>query len=236
MKTILFIAVLLGLSPVAMAQKPLKSFREGNKLYQDKKYEEAGISYMKGLEADSMDARGLYNMANTIYKLGEYEQSAEAYNKLLSTEQFSKQLSKSQKADAFHNLGNASIQKEDYENGIKAYKEALKLKPNDAATKYNLAYALQKMQQQQQQNQQNQDQNQDKKDQKDQQKQQQQQPKDQQQNKDQKQQQQPQQPQDKIKKSDAERMLNAMDKQEKNTLEKKKKIKVEQRVRTDKDW
>jgi hypothetical protein len=41
---------------------------------------------------------------------------------------------------------------------------------------------------------------------------------------------------DKIKQSDAERMLNAIDNQEKNTLEKKKKIKVEQRGRAEKDW
>ncbi|MDR1951826.1 MAG: tetratricopeptide repeat protein [Bacteroidales bacterium] len=236
MRTILNIAILLSFSAVAVAQSPLRNFREGNRFFQDGNFNAAEILYRKGLEADSNDIRGRYNLANTLYKQSEYDKSAEMYNQLLG----SKNLSKNQKANAYHNLGNSFVQKEDYENGIKAYKESLKLNPNDNDTKYNLAYALQKMQQEQQQQQQDQNQQND-------QKQDQQQQQQQNQNQDQNQQQQQQQnsnergPQqgsqpDQMKKSDAERMLNAMDRQERNTLDKKKKINVQQRGRAEKDW
>jgi len=243
MRTLLNIAILLSFSTIAFAQKPLSNFREGNNLYKTNQYNAAEILYRKGLEADSTDIRGRYNLANALYKQGEYEKSAEMYNRLLED----RKLNNAQKANVYHNLGNALLQTEELENSIKAYKEALKLKPNDADTKYNLAYALQKMQQQQQQQQQ-----QDQKNDKNQQQQKQQQQQQQQQNQDKNQQQQQQQQQqnkdeqkkqekqgahpDKMKKNDAERMLNAVDRQERNTLDKKKKIKVEQRGKAEKDW
>ncbi|MCL2683316.1 MAG: tetratricopeptide repeat protein [Bacteroidales bacterium] len=233
MRTILNIAILLSLSTTVFAQNPLRNFREGNRQFQDGNYNAAEILYRRGLEADSNDIRGRYNLANALYKQGEYEKSAELYNQLLND----KRLNKKQKTNVFHNLGNTSVRTENYQDAVNAYKEAMKLNPHDD-TRYNLAYALQRMQQQQQEQQeqdQKNDQNQQQKNQQDQQSQQnqnQQQQQQQQQNQDRNQGERP----DQMKKSDAERMLNAMDRQERNTLDKKKKIKVEQRGRAEKDW
>jgi tetratricopeptide (TPR) repeat protein len=155
MRTILNIAILLSFSTVVFAQNPLRYFREGNRLYQDKKYEEAGNLYYKGFLADSTDIRAAYNMSNIIYKLGEHKAANEAYNLLLTDKNFNRKLSNTQKADVYHNLGNTYVRTEDYENAINAYKESLKLNPNDNDTRYNLAYALQKKRQQEQQQQDN---------------------------------------------------------------------------------
>jgi len=227
MRAILNIAILLSFSTIAMAQNPLRNFRDGNKQFHDGNYNAAEILFRRGLEADSTDIRGRYNLANALYKQGEYEKSAEMYNQLLHD----RRLSKSQKSNVFHNLGNASVRTENFEDAINAYKEALKLKPHDD-TRYNLAYAMQRLQQQQQQQQSQCQQNQCQKNQDQQQQQQQQQQQNRQNQNNQNQSQQP----DQMRQSDAERMLNAMDRQERNTLEKKKRNQVQQRRRTERDW
>ncbi|MDE7149687.1 MAG: tetratricopeptide repeat protein [Bacteroidales bacterium] len=165
-------------------------------------------------------------------------------------------LTRKERAHAAHNLGNAYMQTEAYAEAVDAYKQALRQRPEDADSKYNLAYA-QKLLQQQQQQQQNGD-NQDKQNQN-----QDQQPQNQdQQDKDQDQQsrqnqqdnQQPddasQQPQehpdtqqgresqeDRRKKSDAEKILQALENQEKKTLDKVKKKEMPVRKKNpEKDW
>ena len=232
MKTILNIAILLSFSVVSFAQNPLKNFRDGNRQFRDGNFNTAEILFRRGLEADSTDVRGRFNLANSLYRQGEYEQSAEILEQLLGDNR----LSKNQKAGVFHNLGNSHVRTENYENAIKAYKEAMKISPNDD-TRYNLTYALQRLQQQQQQdqNQDNQDQNQQQQQQQQQQSQQNQQQRQNQDNNDQRNQRQPSQP-NQLQQGDAERMLNAMDRQERNTLDRRKQQNVQQRTRAEKDW
>jgi len=241
MRTILNIAILLSFSTVVFSQNSLKSFRDGNRQFHDGNYNASEILYRRGLQADSTDTRGRFNLSNALYKQGESEKSAELYEQLLHD----RRLNNKQKSQIHHNLGNSFVRTEKYEDAVNAYKEAMKLNPNDD-TRYNLAYALQRLQQQQQQqnqNQQNQDQNNDQN-----QKQQQQQQQNQDQNNNQQQQRRQNQGNDEqsrqgqgsqphqLRQSDAERMLNAMDRQERNTLDKRKQINVQQRGRAEKDW
>jgi len=229
--TLLFFTIFLSLSAVSFSQNPLKNFRDGNRQFRDGNYNNAEILFRRGLETDSTDVRGRFNLANTLYKQGEFEKSAEMYGDLLND----RRLSQKQKANAFHNLGNSFVRTENFEEGVNAYKESMKLNPNDD-TRYNLAYALQRLQQQQQEQNQDQQNNQNQ-DQQQQQNQQQQQRQQNQQNQDnqQKQQQQGSQPHQ-LRQGDAERMLNAMDRQERNTLDKRKQQNVQQRNRAERDW
>jgi len=238
MKTTLIIAILLGFSLVSFAQQsPLNNFRDGNRQFRDGNFNNAEILFRRGLEADSTDIRGRFNLANTLYRQGEFEQSAEMFENLLSD----RRLSKKQRANVYHNLGNSHVRTENFEDGVKAYKESLKLNPNDD-TRYNLAYALQRLQQQQQQqdqNQQNQDQNQDQNQQQQNnqnQNQQQQQRQQNQQNQDQQRQQRQGQQPDQLRQGDAERMLNAMDRQERNTLDRRKQNNPQQRQSAERNW
>jgi tetratricopeptide (TPR) repeat protein len=226
MRTILNIAILLSFSTVSFAQQnPLKNFREGNRAFHDGNFNNAEILYRRGLETDSTDVRGRFNLANTLYKQGEFEQSAKMYEQLLND----RRLNKRQKSQVYHNIGNSQVRQEDYQNAINSYKEAMKLNPNDD-TRYNLAYAIQRLQQQQQQQNQNQNQ-QDNQEQKQNQQQQQNQG-----NQDQKKQQQQASQPHELKQGDAERMLNAMDRQERNTMDRKRQENVQQRARTERDW
>lgn len=143
-----------------------------------------------------------------------------------------------EKSKVYHNIGNALLKSEKLKEGVEAYKNALKLNPDDLETKYNLSYALNKMKQQQQQqdqNKDNKDQNKDKnKDQQQQQDQNKDQNKDQQnkdqQNQDQKEQQQnqqqQQQPKDQISKEEAQRILEALKNNEADLQKELRKKKV----------
>ena len=126
---------------------------------------------------------------------------------------------------ALYNQGNALAKSGKLEEAIKKYEEVLKLEPNHEDAKFNLEYLKQQQQQNQQNQQQNQSQNQDQQQNQQQQNQQQQnQQQNQQQSQNQQQQNQQAQAQsaDK-KKQEAERILRALENQEKNTLDKLKK-------------
>src|SRR3990172_4996433 len=63
------------------------------------------------------------------------------------------------KSKAFHNIGNSLLKSQKIKESVEAYKNSLKLNPNDKDTKYNLSYALSLLKQQQDQQQQNKNQN-----------------------------------------------------------------------------
>lgn len=248
--------LILGTTVWAQTNNVRKNVRQGNRQYSKEKYDEAETRYRKALSYDSTYYKSQYNLGNAMYRQKNYSEAAGYYEKALQNTN----LSKSQRAQAYHNMGNSHLQAglQDTQNGmqqfqkaVNSYQEALKLDPKNNDTRYNYSYAkklLQQAQQQQQQNGQNQDQQNKDQQNQDQQNQQSQdqQNKDQQQQQNQQQQSQGQQGQDKQqsqdrkqdqKKEDAERLLEAVKNNEKNTMkEHQKQIKVGQATRIEKDW
>ena len=238
MKKIATILTLLTLTLGLSAQANRHQLREGNREYKKQHYDKAEVAYRRALEHDSTDFRGQYNLANGLYRQKKYDEAARHYGQALANQN----LSKKQRAQALHNQGNSLLkaaqeggQMQGLQQAVGCYQSALKLDPKNEDTRYNLAYARRLLQQQQQQqNQQNQQQ-----DQKDQQNQQQQ--NQQQQQQDQQQQHQQQQKQQQARqerqKEDAERMLEAVKNNEKQTLKDKERAKQPVRShKTDKDW
>ena len=148
-----------------------KLIREGNDLYNKKKFADAEIQYRKSLEKNKESTVGTYNLGNSLYKEGKFDEAVSRYSQNIN-----QKMPSELKAKNYHNLGNALMESKKYEEAVDAYKNALKASPDDKDTRYNLAYAMSKLQQQQQQQKQQQqkDQNKDNKDQKQQQQQQQQ--------------------------------------------------------------
>lgn len=208
---------------MSYAQSEKKYIREGNKSFDNKKYSDAEVSYKKSLNKNQKSYEGNFNLGDAYYKQGKYDEAAKQFDLLRSQKK-----DKSSDAASLHNLGNTLLQSQKYQESIEAFKQALKLNPKDEDTRYNLAYAqaMLKQQQQQQQQQQNQDKNKDKKDQKQQQNQQQKQDKQQQKQQEQKKE---------ISKEDAERILQALNNDEKDKHKKKAKVGVA-RVSVEKDW
>lgn len=109
---------------------------------------------------DTTYAKAPYNLGTTLYRENHIE---EAFGHLKEAANRSSQPDLSHKA--FHNIGNVYMQKEEYDNAIEAYKQALRNDPTDEETRYNLALAKKKKEEQQQEQNQDQDQDQDQQDQ-----------------------------------------------------------------------
>lgn len=243
------ILLFMAMTLVSWSQQENRLIRQGNRQYEEGNYKKAEIDYLKSTQSDKASHKGFYNLGDAWYMQENYLQAAAAFDTLRTFK-----MDDETRAKSYYNLGNsilkaaidsAQLAGQILPSGIEAYKQSLRLKPDDEDAKYNLAYAqkLLEKSQQQQQNQDKQDkqdkQDQDKDQQKDQQQNQDQQNQDQakqdQQQQDQKQQQtQPQQ----ISKEDAERILEALKNDEKQTLEKLKQAKIQsvRVVKSEKDW
>jgi tetratricopeptide (TPR) repeat protein len=258
MRSIFAIFLLLTISQGIAAQNERKAIRQGIKAYDQGDFSEAEVQFRKAGDMEGPSFEADFNTGAALYGQEKYQETVKQYESLVQQSSDPEELSK-----VWHNMGNSLLEASQYQASIEAYKNSLRLNPEDLDTKYNLAYARKKLQEQQQQQNQNQDQqnqdqqdkqqqNQDQQQQQDQQaqNQDQQQPQEQQQqNQDQQQQdqqaqnqdqQQPQEQQAKpmeISKEDAERMLSAIQQQEKDVKEKVDKQKaVASKGKTEKDW
>ncbi|MDR2814313.1 MAG: tetratricopeptide repeat protein [Prevotellaceae bacterium] len=237
-----FSSALLALPPER------KDVRAGNKAYKNGDYAAAEIEYRRALDKVAESVNAKFNLGNALYKQTDsadiqsegakqqVEQARKLYENVAEAG-----VSDKQKAAAYYNQGNTYLREQDFRAAVEAYKKSLRLNPDDMEAKQNLVFAQAMSNQQQQQpqpQQQNQDQNKNDEKNKDENKdQQQQQPQPQQQdNKNQQDKQ--QQQEEKISKEDAQRMLQALEQQEKETQEKVKKEKAQKAKQrnTDKNW
>lgn len=92
-------------------------------------------------------------MAQSAYKAREFEKAEKIYQQSGNSKK-----STIQKADNYHNLGNSRMKSKNYQGAIDAYKESLRLNPNDDNTRYNLSEAIRQLknEQKKQENKQNQ--------------------------------------------------------------------------------
>jgi tetratricopeptide (TPR) repeat protein len=245
----------------AMSQVEIIETKRGNDAMANGDTQEAIEYYKKALEANPSYKEAAFNLGNAYQAQSmalskeaaqlEDEAARQQYVEQIqnASKQAAAQFELAQKQaetdneinDTQYNLGNANLVGGELDKSIAAYKEALRKNPADEEARYNLAYAqrMKKQQeQQQQQDQQNQDQQQDQK--QDQEKQEQEQNQDQQkqdQQQEQEQQQQQQQQQEKqMSKEEAEQLLEALQKQEKDLQDKLKKKTPVKRVKIEKDW
>jgi Ca-activated chloride channel homolog len=258
-KLYIILAFSLIATSLVHAQSERKYIRQGNRQY-DKafidsahsdttRFKKAEASYRKALEEQPNNWDATYNLGNALYRQKKYDEATRQFQAAAGMTNGDKM----KKAAAYHNLGNSLLFSKKLQEAVEAYKSALRNNPNDFETKYNLAWAQDKLKQQQNQQQQNKNQDQQNKDQQnkdkqqqqqqdqqkqDQQKQDQQKQQQQQQQQDQQQQQnQQQQQQGKMSKEDAMRILEAMQNDEKQTQDKVQKQKaIPARRRTQKDW
>ena len=231
------IAVILSGLVTAYAQSDRSLVRDGNSSYRENKFSDAEVSYRKALEKNRETREGIFNLGDALYKQERFAEAAEQYRTATTKLQDAPT-----RAKAYHNLGNALLKDQKLTESIVAYKDGLKLNPNDLETKYNLEYAKALLKEQQKNPQQN---NKQKKEEKEKEKQKQerdkqdQQKQDQQQGKqDQAKQKEPRESQGKkqqISKEDTERILEALRNEEK-AVQKKLQKKTPARVNIEKDW
>ncbi|HEU5182341.1 MAG TPA: tetratricopeptide repeat protein [Candidatus Polarisedimenticolia bacterium] len=135
--------------PQARASASSKN-KEGNKLYEEKKYPEALKRYTEAQLAAPDSPQLHYNLGNVFFRQGEVEKAREEYRRALAAADASLD------PRAVYNLGNTFFSQQQYQEAVDAYQRALKLAPKDMDAKRNLELALLAMKQQQQQQQQQQ--------------------------------------------------------------------------------
>lgn len=137
----------------AFGQNPRQMTRKGNKLYEDGKFTEAEVQYMKSLDTDEHMFEAKFNMADAMFRQKKYDQAIEQLQILAGTTEEKEQLAK-----IYHNMGNAYVASEDLSKSLESYKLSLRNNPVDDETRYNLAYVQHQLNKQQEQEQQNSDQ------------------------------------------------------------------------------
>ena len=142
-----------GQSRQDIAKKDL--LKQGNRMYKRAEYDRADSLYAQAVALDTTYATGWYNLGNSLYLGGDAAQAQAAWMKsLFNTPQ------DDQRAPVLYNLGGVEMDKKNYAEAIKLYKDALRRDPSDEQARYNLALAQQlHKDQQQNQSQNNQNQN-----------------------------------------------------------------------------
>ncbi|MGM9840689.1 MAG: tetratricopeptide repeat protein [Candidatus Limisoma sp.] len=250
MNKLLTILVMLLVPVVALSQTSTKKERnyikEGNAMYNDKRYGDAEKLYKKALQENPASDVAKFNLATTYIrqsnpndttKNGILDQARKLYEEVGSST--NKQLA----AKAWYDLGNISYNQKDFQKSIDCYKNSLRANPADDQARQNLRLA----QKQLQNNQNNQNQNNQDKDNQDKSQDKQKEQKDKDQNKDNNQNQnqnnqnknQNNQPNNGMSKDNADQILQTMQNEEKNTQDKVNKARMQQMKsgrRTGKQW
>lgn len=141
--------------------------RQGNSSFERRNYRTSLNRYNQALEHDSTSYEALYNRANAHHQVRRTNpqdstlkaETTYGYYERIAADTL---LSDMQRAEVLRNLGESLFSEEKYEAALNAFRESLRLNPDDRETKYD--YVLTKrivdQKRQQQQNQQNQDNNQ----------------------------------------------------------------------------
>jgi tetratricopeptide (TPR) repeat protein len=220
----------------SIAQNKKSFLRDGNKLYADSNYNEAEIQYRKSLEKDQDYFNASFNLADAVYKQERYKEATALFDALRDDAPTETDLAK-----VYHNLGNSLVKEQNLEEAIAAYKSALRINPKDKDTRYNLALSTQQKKEQEQEKKEEEKENKDEqKENKDEQKEDKEGEEKEKGNKEQKDENKENKPEEKkeeISKETAEKMLEAIQQQEKELQEELQKKKVTgKKVKLVKDW
>ena len=96
--------------------------REGITHYNRKEFDRATTKFQASQLEQPDNSDVSYNLANSLYRLGRYEEAVETYKKALG-----EKTSPSLKQKSYYNMGNAYYRMGYLEESIDAYKKALKL-------------------------------------------------------------------------------------------------------------
>jgi hypothetical protein len=157
---IVFLFVLVfSFCQIVFGQEERSLIRKGNAFMEDSLFLLADSIYMEALNINPNSIEAKYNRANALYYSGKYEEAIALLKSLPQNELVTKD-------QVLHDIGNAHLKNQQLEEAIASFKSSLKVNPNRADTRYNLAYALQqKSQQNKKENNKENDKNQDQKDQ-----------------------------------------------------------------------
>lgn len=128
---------------------------EGNKKISEDNFIAAEADYRVAISESQDNAAAPFNLGNAYYNNETY---SEAFGRFKQAGEIA--TAKTEKHNAYHNMGNVFMKRKDYAKAVEAYKEALRNDPTDEETRYNLALAKELLKKDEE----NKDQNEDNKD------------------------------------------------------------------------
>lgn len=195
------LAFFLLASTTLIAQSDKELVKQGNESYKRKDYPLAIDAYRKAAEMNPENQAAIYNLGSALYKNGDSSKAITAYEMGIKSAK-----APIDKSNAYYNKGVVLHNSKKLPECIEAYKNALRINPNDEDARQNLQKALQEQKDKSSSNQ------------------------------DQKKNQAPKPQPSKLSQQDAEDKLNALEQQEKNIHDKLKKIPVNATNKPEKDW
>jgi Ca-activated chloride channel family protein len=136
--TILLLSFFLTAVSLNDARKANSAFERGN-------YAEAVDLYRQAISQDPDNARLYFNLAKSLYELGQGDAAIEAYDRFKTLTE-----SPAERSFADYNKGRMLTDQENYQEAINFFREALKNNPNDIDAKFNYELAVKRQQQQEQ--------------------------------------------------------------------------------------
>lgn len=109
---------------------------EANSLMDDNNFISAEKEYRKAISKQPSSVAGTYNLGNSYYKEGNYEEALYRQQQAANNA-----TDKADKHKAFHNIGNILMKNKKCQEAVEAYKSALRNDPTDDETRYNLGLA-----------------------------------------------------------------------------------------------
>jgi len=139
MKLLLFI---FAFSTVITCFSQTANIVKGNRYYKDSAFDKAEEQYRKSISKKPTSA-AQYNLGNTLYQKQKTKEAIEQYDETASSA-----IDGEVKAKALYNKGVVYHRNNQLDEAIGAYKEALRLTPDDAEIRKNLQIALKAKRQQ----------------------------------------------------------------------------------------
>jgi len=137
-----------------MTKQERVCLRNGNKLYEKKRYAEAEVEYRKALQANPASEKAQFNLATALMRQGSVtSQENDDKNPMKQAEGILTNLAKNAqdkqlRGKACYDLGNIAYGRQQYDQAVEFYKHALRCNPDDDQARDNLRLAQLKKQQQ----------------------------------------------------------------------------------------
>ncbi|MDA9275244.1 tetratricopeptide repeat protein [Crocinitomicaceae bacterium] len=139
MKAIFIIGFLLS-TVVSFSQEWRDPLGLARKEYKNENYEKA-LKYYKSAQKKAPEDVNLSDeIGQSAYKSGDYETAEKVFQQNSANKRSNKNRAKN-----IHNIGNARMRTKNYKGAVEAYKDALRLNPEDEKTRYNLSEATRKL-------------------------------------------------------------------------------------------
>ena len=122
------------ISGSCLAQNDRSLIRQGNRAARSNALTEAETAYRKAISANRENSQAIYNLAIVQLAQSKTKEAMKSFQQAAELEKVPRR-----KAKSYHNIGTIYQNQRQYQPAIEAYKEALRLDPENFKTRYNLA-------------------------------------------------------------------------------------------------